>query len=78
MYNNSYYPHQTTIGEHTYTVESIENKDSVTLDIKKGRIYYVSSKLNMGIIVGRPYLSIVSNKNKALSEIQKCKIIMED
>lgn len=78
MYNNGYYPHQTTEGEHTYTVESIENKDSVTLNVKKGHSYYVSSMVNWGAIVGRPYLNIVSDKERAVSEIKDCKIIIKE
>ncbi len=78
MYNNGYYPHQTTIGEHTYSVESLENTDSVTLNVEKGESYYISSMLNWGMIVGRPSLAVVSNKERALSEIKECKIIKKD
>lgn len=78
MPNNGYFPHKATLGEHTYTVESIENTDSVTLNVKKGQSYYVSSKLNWGMITGRPYLEVISNKEKALSEIRDCKLIIKD
>ena len=78
MPNNGYYPHQTTVGEHTYTVESIENTDSVTINVEKGESYYISSMLNWGMFVGRPQLEVVSNEDRAVSEIKDCKLIIKD
>ena len=78
MHNNGYYPHLTTAGEHTYTVESLENKDSVTIKAQKGESYYISSKIGWGVIVGRPSLEVVSNTERALSEIKDCKYILND
>lgn len=75
MYNGGYYPHHTTTGSHTYTVESLENTDSVTLDIHSGKEYYVSSGVNWGMISGRYNIKFVTDRNRALSEIQECKLI---
>jgi hypothetical protein len=39
-----------------------EDKSSVTLDMKAGTMYCVKGELGMGIIVGRPNLTIIGNK----------------
>ena len=67
MHNGSYYPHHTSIGNHTYTVESFENKDSVTIEAQAGQEYYVSGSVNWGMITGRYNIKYVSDKSRAVT-----------
>ncbi len=78
MYNGGYYPHHTSAGKHTYTVESIENTESITVDAQAGKEYYVSSGVNWGAISGRYNIKLVSDQSRALSEIKECKLIQKD
>ena len=54
-----------------------ESKSSVTLDLKPGDVNYVKGTLSVGLLVGRPNLTVVSNEVGA-SEIQNCKLIPRD
>lgn len=45
-------------GQHTFWSEAI-SKDSVTVDVVAGQTYYIKGVVQMGVLAGRPKLSIV-------------------
>ena len=45
-------------GNHTFWAKT-EAKDSVTLELAAGEIYYIKGEVDMGILAGRPDLTIV-------------------
>lgn len=78
MYNGGYYPHYVSEGKHIYTVESFENKDSITIDALAGHEYYVTTGINFGVLTGRYNIKLVSDKQRAISEIKECKLIKKE
>lgn len=78
MYNGGYYPHYTSEGKHIYAVKSLENTDSITIDTLAGHEYYVTTGVNWGALTGHYNIKIVSDQQRALSEIKECKLIRKD
>lgn len=72
-----YYPYYVKPGEHTFIANMIFNdaQGRVTFNAQSGRSYYVSSYI---IVSGKPRLALVSDKERALSEIRECKIVLEE
>lgn len=73
LYNGGYYPHRTTEGNKFISAKT-EATEQISFPVKNGEIYFVRGKVNMGIIIGQPSLKLVP-KEKALKEIQNCRII---
>jgi hypothetical protein len=73
MKSHGYYPYVTDPG----TVElsaTTETTDSVTVDAKPGRVYYVKTGMTVGFWVDRPRLSVVS-RDEAEPELVHCKLL---
>lgn len=66
--NASYFVHPTTPGQHSYVVHS-EAKDVMNIEVEAGETYYVSGRIGMGVIAGRPNLS--PSSQSAFVEVQK-------
>lgn len=75
LYNGGYYPHFTTPGEKTIEAQT-ESTSYVSFNAEKGKTYFVRGKVNMGFLMGRPSLRVVPQE-KALQEIQECRMIKE-
>lgn len=45
-------------GLHIYTAKT-ETENKVTLEIEKGKTYYIKGEIKMGVLVGQPELTIV-------------------
>ena len=71
--NGGYYPYIRSPGEVEIWAKT-ESKSSVTLDLKAGDVKYVKGTLGVGVLVGRPHLSVVSDE-VGQSEIKECKMI---
>ena len=54
-----------------------ETESSITLDIKPGQVYYVKLTIGIGLLVGRPHLTIISPEI-AEKEISECKLIPKE
>jgi hypothetical protein len=54
--SGSFYAIDAEPGAHTYTIQS-EAKDSLTLEVEAGEVYYVEQTMGMGLMVGRPHLN---------------------
>lgn len=76
LYNGGYYPHRTTPGK-KHVEASTEGKSELFFTAEKGKTYFVRGKVNVGVMIGRPSLRLVPEE-KALKEIQECKIIEKD
>lgn len=76
LYNGGYYFHRTTPGE-KHVEASTEGKAELFFTAEKGKTYFVRGKVNVGVLMGRPSLRLVPEE-KALKEIQECKIIEKD
>lgn len=76
LYNGGYYLHRTTPGE-KHVEASTEGKSELFFTAEKGKTYFVRGKVNVGVLMGRPSLRLVPEE-KALKEIQECKIIEKD
>jgi len=59
--NGSYFVYDAAPGTHTFSA-STEVKKTVTINVKPGKTYYIEGTLGMGAFVGRPELTIVSEK----------------
>lgn len=46
-------------GQHTFWSQAI-SKDSISIDVVAGKTYYIKGVVKMGLVVGRPQLSIAS------------------
>lgn len=46
-------------GQHTFWSQVI-SKDSITVDVVAGETYYIKGVVQMGLLVGRPKLAVVS------------------
>ncbi len=58
-------------GQHTFWSQVI-SKDSITVDVVAGKTYYIKGVVQIGLLVGRPKLSVVSEA-EAKSSIAKLK-----
>lgn len=76
LYNGGYYPHFTSAGDKLIEA-STEGKSEVFFTAEKGKTYFVRGKVNIGILMGRPSLKLVPQE-KALREIQECKIVEQN
>lgn len=56
-------------GQHTFWSQAI-SKDSITVDVIAGKTYYIKGVVQMGLVAGRPKLTIVS-ESEAKSSIAK-------
>lgn len=74
--NGGYYPYIASPGEVEIWAET-ESKSSVTLDLKAGDRRYVRGTLGIGIVMGRPNLSVVEPA-AAEAEIKECKLIQTE
>ncbi len=50
-----------------------EAKGSITIDVKAGQEHYVKGSLSMGILLGRPNLTLVEPKD-AMGDLTECKL----
>lgn len=76
LYNGGYYPHKTTAGQKLITAKT-EVAEQISFPVEEGQTYFVRGKVNMGVLAGHPSLKLVP-QDKALKEIQNCKIIEEN
>lgn len=76
LYNGGYYPHRTTAGHKLVTAKT-ETAEEISFPVEKGQTYFVRGKVHMGIIAGRPAMKLIP-KDKALKELQDCRIIEQD
>src|SRR5579859_1145981 len=58
--SGSYFVYYAAPGENEFTAKT-EAKTSVTVDIKAGQTYYVKGTMGMGVFVGHPHLTQVTN-----------------
>lgn len=75
LYNGGYYPYFSEPGEVEFWART-ESKSAVTLDVEVGKNYFVKGTVGVGLLVGRPHLTIVSDEI-GLAEIAECKLIPE-
>lgn len=75
LYNGGYYPYFSAPGEVEFWAKT-ESKSAVTLDVKAGETYFVKGTVGVGLLVGRPHLTVVDNGIGAV-EIAGCKLIPE-
>lgn len=75
LYSGGYYPYFANPGETEFWAKT-ESKSSVTLDVKAGDVQYVKGTVGVGIIVGRPHLTVMPAAT-AETEITDCKLIPE-
>ena len=59
--NGSYFVYQATPGMHTFSAAT-EATDEKPLKVEAGKTYYVRGEIQMGILVGRPHLTIVASE----------------
>jgi hypothetical protein len=71
--SGSYFVYYAGPGENEFTAKT-EAKTSVTVDIKAGETYYVKGSMGMGVFVGHPHLTQVTNDVGA-KEIAACKLV---
>lgn len=76
LYNGGYYPHFTTAGDKLVEA-STEGTSELFFTAEKGKTYFVRGKVNVGLVMGRPSLKLVSEE-KALKELQECRIIEKE
>lgn len=69
--NGSFFTVDAEPGEHVYTAKT-EVTETIALDVKAGRKYYVRGSFGVGILVGRPELREVS-ESEAMMHIPKLK-----
>ena len=58
-------------GQHTFWSQAI-SKDSVTLDVVAGKTYYIKGVVQLGLVAGRPKLTVVP-ESEAKAAIAKLK-----
>jgi len=75
LYNGGYYPYLSAPGEVEFWAKT-ESRSAVTLDVKVGETYFVKGTVGVGLIVGRPHLTVVPNET-GFQEIVECKLIPE-
>jgi len=73
IYQGGYFTYFAKPGEVDFSAAT-ETESSVTLDIKSGQVYYVKLTIGIGILVGRPHLTVVSPEIGE-KEIAECKLI---
>jgi hypothetical protein len=73
LYNGGYYPYFSDPGEVEFWAKT-ESKSAVTLDVKAGETYFVKGTVGVGLLVGRPHLTVVPNETGG-KEIADCKMI---
>ena len=62
--NGSYFVYDATPGSHTFSAAT-EARAERTLKIEAGKSYYIRGEIEMGMFVGRPYLTIVDPQEGA-------------
>jgi len=55
--NGTYFYYEVDPGTHTFTANT-EAKSSRTLTVEAGKTYYISGRVEVGVLAGRPALSI--------------------
>ena len=71
--SGGYFVYYATPGEAEISAKT-EAKTSVTVDVKAGQSYYVQGSIGMGVFVGHPHLTQVTNDVGA-KEIANCKLV---
>lgn len=64
MRNGGYYLHFCSPGKHTFATRS-EAKNSLSIDVEPGKVYFVKYSIHMGAFVGRPHIELVSQEQGA-------------
>ena len=62
--NGSYFVYDATPGPHTFSAAT-ESKAERTIKVESGKTYYIRGEIEMGLVVGRPYLTIVDPQEGA-------------
>lgn len=75
LYNGGYYPYFSAPGEVEFWAKT-ESRSAVTLDIKAGETYFLKGTVGVGLLVGRPHLTVVPEET-GNTEITGCKLIPE-
>ncbi len=73
LHSGGYFPYFSPPGEVEFWAKT-ESRSSVTLDVKKGQVYYVKGTVGIGFLVGRPHLIVIPN-DVGEKEIVDCKLI---
>jgi hypothetical protein len=73
MKSHGYYPYVTDPGTVTLSATT-ETTDSVTLDVKPAKVYYVKAGMKVGVWVNRPTLAVVSHE-EADPDLARCKLL---
>jgi hypothetical protein len=68
-----YFVYLATPGELEFSAKT-EARTSVTLDAKAGQTYYIKGTIGVGLFVGHPHLTVVSNEIGA-AEITNCSLV---
>lgn len=68
-----FFVYQATPGELEFSAKT-EARTSVTIDAKAGQTYYIKGTVGIGVFVGHPHLSMVSNDIGA-AEIAQCSLV---
>jgi len=63
--------HDVEPGQHVFWSQAI-SKDSITVDVVAGKTYYIKGVVKMGLLLGRPILTVVSEA-EAIPSIAKLK-----
>lgn len=71
--SGGYFVYYAAAGENEFTAKT-EAKTSVTVDAKAGETYYVKGTIGMGVLVGHPHLTQVTNE-VGTKEIASCKLV---
>jgi hypothetical protein len=57
----------------TFITAKTESRTGVTIEVEPGKTYYVRLRIGMGIVAGRPHLTLV-DEEKGAKEIKGCKL----
>ena len=73
--NGSYFVYQANPGTHTFSAAT-EATDEKPVKVEAGRTYYVRGEIQVGVLVGRPHLTIVAAEegSNAIKNLRRVKL----
>ncbi len=74
LYNGGYYTYSTKPGVKKIWAET-ESRSEISTNLKKNQTYFFKGEVSMGVLIGRPKLTQVSQET-ALNELSECKEIL--
>ena len=74
--NGGYFPYFADLGENEIWAKT-EAKSSVTVDVKAGKTYFVKGGVRMGLLIGRPDLTLATPELGA-TEVAECNLLVPE